>query len=57
MAFNLVSLKRKFLHVISRDLLRSGASIQTYVNTQILTCLMINIVVHLVLMLVDVMVE
>ncbi len=57
MSFNLAALNRKFLQVISRDLLRSSASIHMYVNTTILTCLMINIVVHLVLMLADVMVE
>ncbi len=50
-------IKKKIPPVISRDLLRSSASIHKYVNTTIPTCLMINIGVNLVLMLVDVMME
>ena len=57
MSFNLATLKRKFVHVISEDSLYSCASIHMCVNTTILTCLMINIVVHLVLVLVDVIKE
>ncbi len=56
MLFNLAALKRKFLQVISSDLLRSSASIYTYVNTTIPTCLMINVGVNLFFMVPDVMV-
>ncbi len=49
--------KKKISPVVSKALLWSNVSIHTYVDTTILTCVVIIVRVDLVLMIVDVVVE